>query len=77
MKDAREKALKTFEEKEKLRKLLGTGGALGGRPAETRGRRMGDVLADVRQLPLTSERRNVDAHKDCSRTGCGEKVKSS
>ena len=75
LKDAREKALQAFEEKERLRKLLGSGGALGGRPAETKGRRMGDVLADVRQLPLTSEWRNAES--DCSRTGCGAKIESS
>jgi len=51
MKEAREKSLKKLEEKERLRKLLGSGGALGGRPAETKGRRMGDVLADVSELP--------------------------
>lgn len=47
LREAREKALKNFEEKERLRKLLGTGGKLGGKPIETKGRRMGDILADV------------------------------
>jgi len=47
LREAREKALKNFEEKERLRKLLGTGGKLGGKAIETKGRRMGDILADV------------------------------
>lgn len=52
IREAREKALKTFEEKEKMRKLLGTGGKLGGKAVETKGRRMGDILADVSLLRL-------------------------
>ncbi|GAA5839321.1 hypothetical protein JCM3766R1_004799 [Sporobolomyces carnicolor] len=58
LRDAREKALKTFEEKEKMRKLLGTGGKLGGKGAETRGRRLGDILADAAE-------RRIKAKKGC------------
>ncbi|GAA5977631.1 hypothetical protein JCM5350_002300 [Sporobolomyces pararoseus] len=52
MRESREKALKTFEEKEKMRKLLGTGGKLGGKAVETKGRRMGDILADAAERRL-------------------------
>ncbi|GAA5916390.1 uncharacterized protein JCM6883_000628 [Sporobolomyces salmoneus] len=52
MREAREKALKSFEEKERVRKVLGKGGRLGGREVETRGRRMGDVLADAAERRL-------------------------
>uniref|UniRef100_A0A0K3CEG6 FGENESH: predicted gene_5.363 protein n=1 Tax=Rhodotorula toruloides TaxID=5286 RepID=A0A0K3CEG6_RHOTO len=46
MREAREKALKRMEEAERLRKLLGQGGKLGGRAPDTKGKRRGDILAD-------------------------------
>ncbi|KPV77489.1 uncharacterized protein RHOBADRAFT_12115 [Rhodotorula graminis WP1] len=48
VREAREKALKSFEERERVRKVLGTGGRLGGAAPDTRGKRMCDVLAEVR-----------------------------
>lgn len=48
---AREKSLKKLEEKEKLRRLLGTGGKLGGTAPDMKGKRMSVILADVRCIP--------------------------
>lgn len=48
IREAREKALRNFEERERVRKVLGKGGRLGGATPETRGKRMGDILAEVR-----------------------------
>ncbi|GAA5854077.1 hypothetical protein JCM9279_004374 [Rhodotorula babjevae] len=47
VREAREKALRNFEERERVRKVLGTGGRLGGAAPDTKGRRMADVLADA------------------------------
>lgn len=44
---ARKLALMKLEEKERVRRLLGTGGKLGGEKPDTRGKRIGDILADV------------------------------
>lgn len=55
---AREKSLKKLEEKEKLRRLLGTGGKLGGTAPDMKGKRMSVILADA------AERRARDA-KTC------------
>lgn len=47
LREVREKALKRMEEAERMRKLLGQGGKLGGRAPDTKGKRRGDILADV------------------------------
>lgn len=54
IKEAREKALKTLEEKERIRKVLGRGGKLGGNAPDMRGKRMGEILADVSLQALSS-----------------------
>ena len=59
VREAREKALRNFEERERVRKVLGTGGRLGGAAPDTRGKRMGDVLADVRPSSTRSARREA------------------
>lgn len=46
-KKAREIALAKLEERERLRRLLGTGGRLGGVVPDMKGKRRGDILADV------------------------------
>ncbi|KAK4696581.1 DNA-dependent metalloprotease WSS1, partial [Phenoliferia sp. Uapishka_3] len=58
MQQAREKALKTLEEKERIRKVLGKGGKLGGATPDMRGKRIGEILADA------AERRAKDS-KTC------------
>ncbi|KAL8287071.1 hypothetical protein RQP46_004077 [Phenoliferia psychrophenolica] len=55
---AREKALKTLEEKERVRRVLGKGGKLGGAAPDMKGKRIGEILADA------AERRQRDA-KTC------------
>ncbi|GAA5955813.1 hypothetical protein JCM21900_001722 [Sporobolomyces salmonicolor] len=52
LQQAREKALKTFEEKERVRKILGKGGKLGGKALDSKGKRMGDILAEAAERRL-------------------------
>lgn len=47
LEEARRKALKKFEERERVARLLGKGGKLGGAIPDHRGKRMGDILAEV------------------------------
>ncbi|GAA6016109.1 hypothetical protein JCM10207_004447 [Rhodosporidiobolus poonsookiae] len=47
LREAREKALRRFEERERVRRVLGTGGRLGGKAPETKGKRRGDILAEA------------------------------
>lgn len=49
---ARQIALKKAEERARLTKLLGHGGKLGGSKPDMKGKRIGDILADVRPLSL-------------------------
>ncbi|GAA6031184.1 hypothetical protein JCM8097_004050 [Rhodosporidiobolus ruineniae] len=58
MREARERMLKGIEDRERVRKVLGTGGKLGGRVPETKGRRMGEVLAEAAE-------RRARARKGC------------
>ncbi|GAA5823476.1 hypothetical protein JCM11251_000646 [Rhodosporidiobolus azoricus] len=62
--EAREKALKRLEERERVRKLLGKGGKLGGAAPDTKGKRRGDVLADAAERRLRAIRScgGDDAH---------------
>ncbi|GAA5970576.1 hypothetical protein JCM11641_007359 [Rhodosporidiobolus odoratus] len=64
MREAREKALRRFEEKEKIRKLLGTGGRLGGKAPAEKGKRMAEVLAETAERRLRASRTcgGDDAH---------------
>ncbi|GAA5894594.1 hypothetical protein JCM8208_006281 [Rhodotorula glutinis] len=64
VREAREKALKIFEERERVRKVLGTGGRLGGAAPDARGRRMGDVLAEAaeRRMRVKKTCGGDDAH---------------
>ncbi|ORY66933.1 WLM domain-domain-containing protein [Leucosporidium creatinivorum] len=55
LEEARRKALKKFEERERVARLLGKGGKLGGAVPDHRGKRMGDILAEA------AERRQRDA----------------
>ncbi|GAA5897121.1 hypothetical protein JCM6882_001798 [Rhodosporidiobolus microsporus] len=64
-KEAREKALKKLEERERVRRLLGKGGKLGGAAPDTKGKRRGDILADAaeRRLRATKSCGGDDAHQ--------------
>ncbi|BGP31271.1 hypothetical protein JCM10296v2_003035 [Rhodotorula toruloides] len=64
MREAREKALKRMEEAERMRKLLGQGGKLGGRAPDTKGKRRGDILADAAERRLRAQKAcgGDDAH---------------
>ncbi|GAA5823461.1 hypothetical protein JCM10212_007162 [Sporobolomyces blumeae] len=62
--EARERALKRFEEMERVRKVLGTGGKVGGTATDTKGKKMGDLLADAAERRLRAKRMcgGDDAH---------------
>jgi hypothetical protein len=47
MEEARKKALKKLEERDRLQRLLGKGGKLGGAAPNMKGKRLGDILAEV------------------------------
>ncbi|GAA5863059.1 hypothetical protein JCM1840_002457 [Sporobolomyces johnsonii] len=56
LQQAREKALKAFEEKERVRKILGKGGKLGGKALDAKGKRMGDILAEAAERRLKAKK---------------------
>ncbi|GAA5870038.1 hypothetical protein JCM8547_001445 [Rhodosporidiobolus lusitaniae] len=56
LKEARGKALRRIEERNRVRKVLGQGGRLGGKPAETKGKRMGAVLAEAAERRLRANK---------------------
>ncbi|GAA6054147.1 hypothetical protein JCM3770_003219 [Rhodotorula araucariae] len=64
LREAREMALRRLEERERVRKDLGRGGRLGGKPPETRGKRMGDILAEAAERRLGARKMcgGDDAH---------------
>lgn len=55
LEEARRKALKKFEERDRVARLLGKGGKLGGAKPDMKGKRIGDILAEA------AERRMRDA----------------
>lgn len=58
--EARLKSLKKLEEREKITRLLGKGGRLGGRDVDTKGKRPSDILADVSLLLPSTNPHNKD-----------------
>lgn len=54
VREAREKALRKVEERDRVRKVLGTGGKLGGAAPDVKGKRRGDILAEVRLVSSRS-----------------------
>lgn len=86
LEEARRRALKKLEERERVARLLGKGGKLGGAVPDMRGKRMGDVLAEVNSFPVlvtapadsfcpsqAAERRQRDA-KACGHSDEHEKL---
>ncbi|BGP47247.1 hypothetical protein JCM10450v2_003099 [Rhodotorula kratochvilovae] len=64
LRGAREKALRRLEERERVRKILGQGGRLGGAVPDARGKRRGDILAEAAERRLRAKKMcgGDDAH---------------
>ncbi|GJN89671.1 hypothetical protein Rhopal_002658-T1 [Rhodotorula paludigena] len=64
VREAREKALRKFEERERVRKVLGTGGKLGGAAPDVKGKRRGDILAEAAERRMNTKKTcgGDDAH---------------
>lgn len=60
MKEARKIALTKLEKRMKLQRLLGTGGRLGGATPDMKGKRRGDILADVSLQMIQRGREQAD-----------------
>ncbi|GAA5948816.1 hypothetical protein JCM10213_008693 [Rhodosporidiobolus nylandii] len=52
LREARERSLRTLEEKMRMQRLMGQGGRLGGSAPDTKGKRRGDILADAAERRL-------------------------